>query len=147
MEKDKTLETLFADFQPELGDNADFMASLNRKLDAVEYIKKVQDAQIRRYKYAVVAALVLGIISGGTLFAFVITMPDMSPLFTFDTHFLPLMFLQEHSRTLTLIALSLLVSFGIVTLITQIQNIREEFHPHSLGILKQVAQNSPTEKI
>ncbi len=136
MEKDKKLENLFADFQPELGDKADFMASLNRKLDAVEYIKKVQDAQIRRYKYAVAAALVLGIISGGALFALVIAMPDMSPLFTFDTHFLPLLFIQQHSRTLTLIALSLLVSFGIITLLTQIQNIREEFRPHHLDFLK-----------
>ncbi len=131
MEKDKTLEKLFANFQPELDDNSDFMASLNRKLDAVEYIKKVQDAQIRRYKYAVVAALVLGIISGGALFALVIAMPDMTPLFTFDTHFLPLMCIQEHSRTLTLITLSLLMSFGIIILLTQIQNLRERFHPHS----------------
>ncbi len=136
MEKDKKLENLFADFQPELGDNADFMATLNRKLDAVEYIKQVQDAQIRRNMYAVVAALVLGIISGGALFALFIAMPDMSPLFTFDTHFLPLLFIQEHSRTLTLIALSLLMSFGIITLLTQIQNLSEEFRPHHLDFLK-----------
>ncbi len=130
MEKDKKLENIFADFQPELGDNADFMASLNRKLDAVEYIKKVQDAQIRRYKYAVVAALVLGIISGGVLFAFIVAMPDMTPLFSFDTQLMPLIFIQQHSRTLSLILIALIMSFGIVTLLSLIQKLREETQPN-----------------
>ncbi len=132
MEKDNKLEKLFADFQPELGDNADFMETLNRKLDAVEYIKKVQDAQIRRYKCVVVAALVLGIISGGVLSVFIIAMPDMTPLFSFDTQFLPLLLIQQHSRTLSLIVIALFMSFGIVTLLSQIQKLREEFRANKL---------------
>ncbi|MBR3115572.1 MAG: hypothetical protein IKH47_07345, partial [Bacteroidaceae bacterium] len=61
MEKDKMIEELFADFHPELNDNGRFMASLNRKLDAIEYIKKMQEAQLRRYRLVIMVTLGLAI--------------------------------------------------------------------------------------
>ena len=60
------------------------MASLNKRLDAVEYVKQHQEATIRRYKWAVVAAFVVGIISGAITIAFVLSMPAEVPLFTFN---------------------------------------------------------------
>lgn len=43
MNKADELQTLFQDFRPDLSSNRLFMEKLSRKLDAVEYIKQVQD--------------------------------------------------------------------------------------------------------
>ena len=59
MEKDKTLEQLFESFNPDLGSSDAFMHSLTRKLEAVEYIKQMQEAQKLRYKRALLVALSL----------------------------------------------------------------------------------------
>ena len=58
MSKDKALEELFLAQKPHFDDNADFMAALTRRLDAVEYVRQHQEATIRRYKMAMVAAFV-----------------------------------------------------------------------------------------
>ena len=69
MTKDKALEELFLAQKPHFSDNADFMAALTQRLDAVEFIKQHQEATIRRYKMLMVAAFVVGIISGATAIA------------------------------------------------------------------------------
>jgi hypothetical protein len=51
MEKDDTLKQLFEDFAPELNPDKDFMQRLQRKLDAVEFIRQRQKAQMRIYHY------------------------------------------------------------------------------------------------
>ena len=48
MNKDKELEELFLAQKPHFDDNEAFMASLNKRLDAVEYVKQHQEATIRR---------------------------------------------------------------------------------------------------
>ena len=50
MSKDKALEELFLAQKPHFDDNADFMAALTRRLDAVEYVRRHQEATIRRYR-------------------------------------------------------------------------------------------------
>ena len=70
MMKDKTLEELFLAQKPHFSDNADFMSALTKRLDAVEFIKQHQEATIRRYKMIMVAAFVVGIISGAVAIAF-----------------------------------------------------------------------------
>ena len=62
MNKDKTLEELFLRTKPHFDDKADFMESLIRRLDAVEFVRQHQEATIRRYKKAMIAAFVIGII-------------------------------------------------------------------------------------
>ena len=44
--KDKALEELFLAQKPHFDDKADFMASLTRRLDAVEYVRQHQEATI-----------------------------------------------------------------------------------------------------
>ena len=83
MNKDKDLEELFLAQKPHFDDNEDFMASLNKRLEAVEYLKQHQEASIRRYKMAMVVAFVVGIISGGATIAYVLSTPAEVPLFTF----------------------------------------------------------------
>ncbi len=77
MNKDKALEELFLAQKPHFEDNDAFMASLTKRLDAVEYIKQYQEATLRRYKMAMVVAFVAGIIGGavGMVFLPIIFIP------------------------------------------------------------------------
>ena len=124
MNKDKALEDLFLAQKPHFDDSEDFMASLNKRLDAVEYIKQHQEATIRRYKMALVVAFVVGIISGAVTIAFVLSVPAAVPLFTFRVQTGWLSWLAANSRIITATALSLLITLGLISIIGNIQDIR-----------------------
>ena len=117
MTKDKALEELFLAQKPKFDDNTDFMAKLTRRLDAVEYVKQQQEATIRRYKMAMIVAFVVGIISGA------VTTPANVPLFTFSVQNAWLLWLTENSRIIVATALALLISLGIISIISNIQEI------------------------
>lgn len=123
MNKDKELEELFLAQQLHFDDNEAFMASLNKRLDAVEYVKQHQEATIRRYKLAMVAAFVVGIISGAITIAFVLSLPAEVPLFTFNAQSVILLWLSEHSRTIVTTVLSLLMGFGIFSIFGNLMDI------------------------
>lgn len=123
MIKDKALEELFLAQKPHFSDNADFMAALTQRLDAVEFIKQHQEATIRRYKMLMVAAFVVGIVSGATAIAYVLSTPADVPLFTFQVQTGFLLWLAENSRLITATALSLLMSLGLISIISNVQDI------------------------
>ena len=122
MTKDKALEELFLAQKPHFDDSDAFMASLTKRLDAVEYVRQHQEATLRRYKMALAVTLAVGFISGGATIAFVLSMPTDVPLFTFHNQALAFLWLSEHSRTIAATALSLLMSFGLISII---HNVRE----------------------
>ena len=124
MNKDKALEELFLAQKPQFDDSEAFMASLNKRLDAVEYIKQHQEATIRHYKMALVVAFVVGIISGAVTIVYMLSMPVGVPLFTFQVQTGWLSWLATNSRLLTTTALSLLVTFGLISIVSNIQDIR-----------------------
>ena len=124
MNKDKALEELFLAQKPQFDDSEAFMASLNKRLDAVEYIKQHQEATIRRYKMALVVAFVVGIISGAVTIAFLLSTPAAVPVFTFQVQTGWLSWLAAKSRLLTATALSLLITIGLISIIGNIQDIR-----------------------
>ena len=72
MNKDKELEEIFLAQKLQFDDSEAFMTSLTKRLDAVEFIKRHQEATLRRYKIAMVAAFIVGIISGAVTIAFVL---------------------------------------------------------------------------
>ena len=123
MNKDKELEELFLAQKPHFDDSEAFMASLQKRLDAVEYVKQHQEATIRRYKWALVAAFVVGIISGAIAIAFVLSLPAEVPLFTFNAQSAILLWLGEHSRTIITTALSLFMGFGIFSIFGNVMDI------------------------
>ena len=123
MNKDKELEELFLAQQPHFDDNEAFMATLNKRLDAMEYVKQHQEATIRRYKWAMVAAFVVGIISGAITIAFVLSMPAEIPLFTFNAQSVMLLWLSEHSRIIVTTALSLFMGFGVFSIFGNVMDI------------------------
>ena len=123
MEKDKKLEELFLAQKPTFDDKAKFMATVTRRLDAVEFVRQHQEATLRRYKLAMVAAFVVGIVSGAVSIAFVLSTPVDVPLFTFSVESSILLWIAENSRLIATTVLTLLMSFGIMSIISNVQDI------------------------
>ena len=123
MTKDKALEELFLAQKPHFQDNADFMAALTKRLDAVEYLKQHQEATIRRYKLLMVAAFVVGIVSGAVAVVYLLSMPADVPLFSFKVQTGFLLWLTENSRWLAATGLSMLLTWGIISIISNVQDI------------------------
>ncbi len=123
MNKDKALEDLFLAQKPHFDDSDAFMASLAKRLDAVEYIKQHQEATLRRYKMAVVVAFVAGIISGAIAMTYILSTPMDVPVFTFRNQFFLLQLLSDNSRLITASAVSLLMTVGITAFISNIQEV------------------------
>ena len=99
------------------------MAALTKRLDAVEYIKQHQEATIRRYKMLMVTAFVVGIVSGAGSIAYILSTPSDIPLFTFQVQTGFLLWLAENSRLIAATGLSLLMTLGIISIISNIQDI------------------------
>ena len=123
MEKDRKLEELFLTQKPTFDDKAEFMATVTRRLDAVEFVRQHQEATLRRYKLAMVAAFVVGIVSGAVTMALVLSTPTDVPLFTLSIESSILLWIAEHSRVIATTALALLMSFGIMSILSNVQDI------------------------
>lgn len=123
MIKDKAIEELFLAQKPKFDDKADFMASLTQRLDAVELVKQHQETIIRRYKMAMVAAFVVGIISGAVTIAFILSTPADIPLFTFKVQTGWLFWFTDNSRIIIATLLALIMSLGIISVFNNVQEI------------------------
>jgi hypothetical protein len=123
MTKDKALEELFLAQKPQFDDNAAFMARLNRRLDAVEFVKQHQEAVIRRYRMAMVVTFVVGIICGGVSVMWLLSSPLNVPLFTFSVQIDWLMWFAENSRLIIAGALSLFMTLSIISIINNVTEI------------------------
>lgn len=124
MEKDDTLEKLFRDFEPRLKDDDAFMRNLNHRLEAVEYLKAVQNRQQRQYKQVMLVVFVLGIVCGGFLFYFITEYADVIPSLPFETTIPVLSFLVENSYLILLSIIVLMMSFAVVSMMNLTQNLR-----------------------
>ena len=123
MTKDKALEELFLAQQPHFDDHADFMAALAHRLDAVEYVRQHQEATLRRYKLAMVAAFVVGLVSGAVTLAFFLSEPADVPLFNVRVQSGLLLWLAQNSRLLSATVLALLLSLGTLSIIRNVHDI------------------------
>ncbi|MBP5484283.1 MAG: hypothetical protein J6X76_00210 [Bacteroidaceae bacterium] len=123
MTKDKALEELFLAQKPQFDDHDAFMARLNRRLDAVEFVKQHQEAVIRRYRMAMVVTFVVGIVCGGVSVMWLLSSPLNVPLFTFSVQIDWLMWLAENSRLIIAGALSLFMTLSIISIINNVMEI------------------------
>ena len=122
MNDDKRLQVLFDNYRPTFTNSKQFNQRLERKLAMIDEIRQAQAVQIRRYRMAVVAAFVIGIIIGSGLLAFILSSPTDAPLFTFGTNFYPLLFIEQNSRIISALLTSLMIAFSIIAVL----NIREQ---------------------
>ena len=137
MNKDKALEELFLANKPHFDDSDAFMASLTKRLDAVEYIRQHQEATIRRYKMVVVIAFIAGIVSGIIAMTYILSTPMDVPVFTFKNQYFLLQWLSENSRFITATAISLLMTVGITSFFGNIQELmsmRHSLHHQRTGM-------------
>ena len=139
MIKDKALEEIFLSQKPHFDDHDAFMANLTKRLAAVEFIRQHQEAAIRRYKMAMVAAFVVGIVSGAITMAFILSTPTDVPLFTFHLQTSFFIWFAENSRPIAATALALVMTLGMMSIISNVQDIiriqrvvRQETNPSSM---------------
>lgn len=123
MNKDKALEDLFLAQKPCFDDREAFMASLTKRLDTVEYIKQHQEATLRRYKTFMVVAFLVGIISGAATLMYILSTPADVPIFSFHVKSGFFLWLAENSRLITTTALSLLMTFGLLSIYNNVVDI------------------------
>ena len=123
MIKDKVLEDLFLAQKPHFDDQDAFMDDLTKRLDAVEYIRQHQEASIRRYRIAMMAAFVIGIISGAITMVFILSSPTDEPLSTFRNQTGFLLWFVENSRSLAVTILTLVMTIGMMGIVSNVQDI------------------------
>ena len=123
MIKDKVLEDLFLAQKPHFDDQDAFMDDLTKRLDAVEYIRQHQEASIRRYRIAMIAAFVIGIISGAITMVFILSTPTDVPLSTFRNQTGFLLWFVENSRSLAVTILTLVMTIGMMGIVSNVQDI------------------------
>lgn len=125
MMKDKALEELFLANRPMFDDKDRFMEQLTHKLDAVEYLRQYEEANLRRYRYAMAVAFVLGIVVGSVMLVFILSVPNDTPLIVFNTTSSILLAIEQHSRMIASTALMLLLGGGIVSIINNVLDIAQ----------------------
>ncbi len=123
MIKDIVLEDLFLAQKPHFDDQDAFMDDLTKRLDAVEYIRQHQEASIRRYRIAMIAAFVIGIISGAITMVFILSSPTDVPLSTFHNQTGFLLWFVENSRSLAVTILTLVMTIGMMGIVSNVQDI------------------------
>ena len=75
MKEKNTIEDLFAQYQPDLGDREQYMEQFSKKLEAAEYAKRYRKAQTRLYRRMMVAVFISGIVTGAIGIVLVLTHP------------------------------------------------------------------------
>lgn len=86
--KDTAIEEMFARYQPNLGDNEKYMEALSKKLEAVEYVKKYREEQVRHYRKMMVVVFAMGIVTGAIGLIFAMLYPVWS-IYTINITVLP----------------------------------------------------------
>lgn len=76
MKEKTTIEDLFAQYQPDMGDRNEYMTQLSKKLEAAEYAKRYREAQTRRYRRMMVAVFISGIVTGSIGIVLVLLHPQ-----------------------------------------------------------------------
>ncbi len=113
-EEDKDIRLLFDAFSPQMSSGADFLAQLDRRLDAIEYIRRMQVKEKKRNRAALLCAFAGGLAVGCILYAFLMSQDYVVPSITIDTHFLLLRIVSENIRLFTYVLLCSIAVAGIV---------------------------------
>jgi ABC-type uncharacterized transport system permease subunit len=76
MKEKTTIEDLFAQYQPDMGDSKEYLELISKKLEAAEYAKRYREAQTRRYRRMMVAVFISGIVTGAIGIVLVLSHPQ-----------------------------------------------------------------------
>ena len=133
--KDKALENLFQSARPVFDDTDKFMSQLNRKLEAVEFLRQHNEVCRRQYKCALVVAFFLGVVVGGGVLFLILSSPTDTPIFTFSARSSFLLLLEQYSRAIAATGISLLLCFGIACIVINLLDVLK-IKTHQKAIMK-----------
>ena len=88
-----------------------------------QFKARYQEVAIRRYKMAMVAAFIVGIVSGAVTMIFILSTPADVPLFTFHLETSVLLWFAENSRPIAATALALAMTLSMLSIINNVQDI------------------------
>jgi len=88
-----------------------------------QFKARYQEVAIRRYKMAMVAAFIVGIISGAATMIFILSTPADVPLFTFHLETSILLWFAKNSRLISATALALAMTLSMLSIISNVQDI------------------------
>jgi len=109
MTKDKDLEALFSTAITEFDDNEQFLSSLSESLGKIEYVKKLQNTQKRRYRLKLALTFAAGAAS-------IILTLIIYPLLPFDAQILDL--LASTGQSLVISGQAKIVSSSLFAILT-----------------------------
>lgn len=115
MMKDKALEKLFLAQKPSFDDGEAFMAALDKRLDAVEFLVQYQAKKRRQYRYCMVAALLIGLVFGCGMMAFAFALQP-APAAMMHVHADVFRLLSDNAHTIAITLLSLFISGSIIVI-------------------------------
>ena len=125
MTKDNEIEELFLAQKPTFDDSAEFMAKLTKQLDAVEIVKQYQERTLHRYKMMMVAAFVVGIVSGTASTIWLLSSPIEVPSVNFQTQTTFLLWFIQNSRLLAAAFFPMLMTFAACIITSNVLEIVE----------------------
>lgn len=115
MKQNETFKNLIERNRPELGDSEEYMDNLQRKLAAVEVVRKMYETENRRMRNRVIVAFVSGILAGAGTALYLILHPD----FLAHSRLLPMLDGFQYRMLVSVVAVAI---FGgiLCTLLYQI---------------------------
>lgn len=116
--KDPELEQLFDAFRPTPEDGADFLARLDKQLDAIELVRQLQAQQRRRNRYILAGTFVGGLVAGLLLYAFVMPAVGTLPAVSVGMQSQVLRFIFDNAQLFAIMLLCLMVVAGIIVVIS-----------------------------
>ena len=125
MEKDKAIEDLFLAQNPHFDDSAEFMQKLTKRLEAVEIVKQYQERTLHRYKMMMVAAFVVGIVSGTASTIWLLSSPIEVPSVNFQTQTTFLLWFIQNSRLLAAAFFPMLMTFAACIIMSNVLDIMD----------------------
>ena len=120
LRQDDELRELFADFQPQLSDDHQFMQTLQHRMDALDYVAQLQQAQVKRYRRNAAISLVVGILSGAVVTGGYLLLWQPSPMLSISLQANLLRVFQDNLPFFSLVALTLLLAGTIISLSSSI---------------------------
>lgn len=99
------------------------MARLERNLDAIEYVRQMQERKLRRTRRAMLCAFCGGLVVGCALYAVLMPSGDGMPSVAMDTHFQLLRIIGEYSHLFAFTLLGIMAMAGIMLLAGMWQDI------------------------
>ena len=119
MINDKELDTLLAGYKPELGQEADFMEQLSRRMDAVDMVMEYKAREMRLSRRRAAVAFVAGALAGIFFTFLAMLLPSPVELFGLTIHSAALHFLLCNFPYFVLAFCIPLLVYGVVGLVRE----------------------------